>query len=132
MDKNMFEPKSLDQTNPGHHRSNPKLQQAQQGLETEVAAAPEPVTESRVRQMIVEYTPKPSEKYARCNLMAGPTSPDGNLTAGAQGQVFLPFAGHHALQAQGDFMRNFRRNEGQFDIALGRTTNDRVAQSTSG
>ena len=95
-----------------------KLQQAQQGLEIEVAAAPEPVTESRVRQIIVEDTPKPVERFARYTLMAGPTSPDGNLTVGAQGQVFLPFGERHALQAQGDFMRNFRRNEGQFDLGI--------------
>ena len=95
-----------------------QLQQAQKGLETAAAAAPEPVTESRVRQIIVEDAPKPSERYARYNLMAGPTSPDGNLTVGAQGQVFMPFGEHHALQAQGDFMRNFRRNEGQFDLGI--------------
>jgi len=95
-----------------------KLKHAQQVLGTEVAAAPEPVSEGRVRQMIGEETPKPSEKYARYNLTAGPDSPEGNLTVGAQGQVFLPFGGQHALQAQGDFRHGFRRNEGQFDLGI--------------
>ena len=95
-----------------------ELKQAQRVLGTEVAAAPEPVTEGRVRQMIGEETPKPSEKYARYNLMAGPASPDGNLTVGAQGQVFLPFGGRHAVQAQGDFRHGFHRNEGQFDLGI--------------
>ena len=95
-----------------------KLKQAQQVLGTEVAAAPKPVTEGRVRQMIGEETPKPSDKFARYNLMAGPASPDGNLTVGAQGQVFLPFGGRHAVQAQGDFRHGFRRNEGQFDLGI--------------
>ena len=95
-----------------------KLKQAQQALGTEVAAAPETVTEGRVRQLIGEETPKPSEKYARYNLMAGPASPDGNLTVGAEGQVFLPFGGRHAVQAQGDFRHSFRRNEGQFDLGI--------------
>ena len=95
-----------------------KLKQAQQVLGTEVAAAPEPVTEGRVRQMIGEETPKPSEKYARYNLMTGPASPGGNLNVGARGQVFLPFAEHHALQAQGEYVHSFRRNEGQFDLGI--------------
>ena len=95
-----------------------KLKQAQQALGTEVAAAPAPVTEGRVRQMIDEETPKPSDKYARYNLMAGPASPDGNLAVGAQGQVFLPFGGRHAVQAQGDFRHGFGRNEGQFDLGI--------------
>lgn len=95
-----------------------ELKQAQRVLGTEVAAAPEPVTEGRVRQMIGEETPKPAEKYARYNLMAGPASPDGNLTVGAQGQVFLPFGGRHAVQAQGDFRHGFHRNEGQFDLGI--------------
>ena len=95
-----------------------KLKQAQQVPGNAVAAAPKPVTEGRVRQMIDEETPKPSEKYARYNLMAGPASPDGNLTVGAEGQVFLPFGGRHAVQAQGDFRHSFRRNEGQFDLGI--------------
>ena len=95
-----------------------KLKQAQQALGTEVADAPEPVTEGRVRQMIGEETPKPSEKYARYNLVAGPASPGGNLAVGAEGQVFLPFAGRHAVQAQGDFRHGFGRNEGQFDLGI--------------
>ena len=95
-----------------------KLKQAQQALGTEVGAAPEPVTEGRVRQMIGEEAPKPSDKYARYNLMAGPASPGGNLAVGAEGQVFLPFAGRHAVQAQGDFRHSFGRNEGQFDLGI--------------
>ena len=95
-----------------------KLNQAQQALGTEAAAVAEPVTEGRVRQMIGEETPKPSDKYARYNLMTGPASPDGNLTVGAQGQVFLPFGDRHAVQAQGDFRHSFRRNEGQFDLGI--------------
>ena len=95
-----------------------KLKQAQQVLGTEVAAAPEPVTEGRVRHMIGEETPKPSEKYTRYHLMAGPASPGGNLAVGAQGQVFLPFGQRHAVQAQGDFRHSFHRNEGQFDLGI--------------
>ena len=95
-----------------------KLKQSNRVLETEAAAAPEALTEGRVRQMIGEEAPKPSDKYARYNLAAGPVSPDGNLTVGAQGQVFLPFGGRHAVQAQGDFLHSFGRNEGQFDLGI--------------
>ena len=34
------------------------------------------------------------------------------------GQVFLPFAKRHAVQAQGEYMHNFRRDEGQVDLGL--------------
>ena len=95
-----------------------RLKQGQRVLETEVSAAPEPVTEGRVRQLIGEEAPKPSDKYARYNLTAGRASPGHNLTVGAQGQVFLPFGGRHAVQAQGDFLHNLDRNEGQFDLGI--------------
>ena len=95
-----------------------RLKQSNRVLETAAAAAPEALTEGRVRQMIGEEAPKPSDKYARYNLAAGPASPDGNLTVGAQGQVFLPFGGRHAVQAQGDFLHGFGRNEGQFDLGI--------------
>ena len=95
-----------------------RLKQGQRVLETEVSAAPEPVTEGRVRQLIGKEAPKPSDKYARYNLTAGRASPGDNLTVGAQGQVFLPFGGRHAVQAQGDFLHNLGRNEGQFDLGI--------------
>ena len=119
------------------------LKQAQRELKTEVATAPKPVTETQVREIVRTATrgdaldggvtetrvreivrtesssnPKPSSKFSRYNLMAGPDTQDGRLTVGAQGQVFLPFGERHAVQAQGDFMHSFQRDEGQFDLGI--------------
>ena len=42
----------------------------------------------------------------------------GNLAVSGQGRVFLPFAKHHAVQAQGEFMHWLDRDEGQVDLGL--------------
>ena len=95
-----------------------KLKQAQRRLETDLAAAAQPPAEAQSLEIVREETPQPSTKYSRYNLMAGPNTQDGNLTVSAQGQVFLPFGGRHAVQAQGDFMHGFQRDEGQLDFGI--------------
>ena len=95
-----------------------KLKQAQSGLKDEMAAASKPATETQVRKIIREETPKPSNKFARYNLLAGPDTYKGNLSVNGSGQVFLPFAKNHAVQAQGEYMHNFQRDEGQVDLGI--------------
>ena len=95
-----------------------KLKQAQSSLKEEMAAAPKPATETQLRKVIREESPKPSNKFARYNLLAGPDTYKGNLSVNGSGQVFLLFAKNHAVQAQGEYMHNFQRDEGQVDFGI--------------
>ena len=94
------------------------LKQAQRTLEDKLAAAPEPATEAQVRDIVRDEVPKPSKKFARYSLLAGPDSDGGNLTVSGSGQLFLPFAEKHALQAQGEYLHSFGRDEGQVDLGI--------------
>ena len=109
---------NLKDENQGLKDEIDKLKQAQRGLEDEMATAPKPATETQVRKIIREETPKPSKKFARYNLLAGPDTYKGNLSVNGSGQVFLPFAKNHAVQAQGEYMHNFQRDEGQVDLGI--------------
>ena len=95
-----------------------QLKQAQRTLEDRMAAAPAPATEAQVRDIIREEIPKPSNKFARYSLLAGPDTDTGNLAVSGSGQIFLPFAEKHAVQAQGEYMHGFRRDEGQIDLGI--------------
>ena len=83
-----------------------------------MAAAPAPATEAQVRDIIREEIPKPSNKFARYSLLAGPDTDTGNLAVSGSVQIFLPFAEKHAVQAQGEYMHGFRRDEGQVDLGI--------------
>ena len=95
-----------------------QLRQAQRTLKDRMAATPAPATEAQVRDIIREEIPKPSNKFARYSLLAGPDTDTGNLAVSGSGQIFLPFAEKHAVQAQGEYMHGFRRDEGQIDLGL--------------
>ncbi len=106
-----------------------ELKQKQGGLEknvTEIAAAPKPPTREEVQEDVKKTVtesvqaalPPASKKFSILNLNVGPDTQDGNLSASGKGRVFLPFGGRHALQAEGEFMHYFGRDEGQVDIGL--------------
>ncbi len=106
-----------------------ELKQKQGGLEknvTEMAAAPKPPTREEVQEDVKKTVtesvqaalPPPSKKFSLLNLNVGPDTQDGNLSASGKGRVFLPFGGRHALQAEGEFMHYFGRDEGQVDLGL--------------
>ena len=57
-------------------------------------------------------------QYSTVNFNAGPDTRDGNAAFSGKGRLFVPFAKHHALQAEGEFFHQFGRDEGQFDVGL--------------
>ncbi len=73
---------------------------------------------SAVRDELEEHDQSKLGKYATFNLDAGPTARTGNLSVTGRGRVFVPFAQHHALQTQGEYMHFLGRDEGQFDLGL--------------
>jgi len=77
---------------------------------------PRQVEEVVTRRLEEEASNK--KKYASFNAMAGPSSPNGNLSVSGTGRVFVPFAKRHAVQAQGEFMHFLGRDEGQVDLGL--------------
>jgi hypothetical protein len=106
-----------------------ELKQRQGGMEknvTEMAAAPKPPTreevEEAVKKTVTESVqaalPSASKKFSLLNLNVGPDTNNGNLSASGKGRVFLPFGGRHAVQAEGEFMHYFGRDEGQVDLGL--------------
>ncbi len=109
---------ALQDENQGLQDEIEQLTEAQRTLEDRIAAAPTPATEDQVREVVREEIPEPSDKFARYSLLAGTDTDTNNLAVSGSGQVFLPFAGTHAVQAQGEYMHGFRRNEGQIDIGL--------------
>lgn len=97
-----------------------KLKQAQSGIEDGVkraAAAPPGATKEQVREIVRDET-KGGPKYSAVNFNAGPDTLNGNLTVTGQGRTFVPFRKNMAIQAQGEFMHNFMRDEGQVDLGL--------------
>jgi hypothetical protein len=98
-----------------------KLKDAQSGLKddmTRVASAPPGATTDQVRDVVREEVPRGKPKYSAVNFNAGPDTLDGNLTVTGQGRTFVPFNGRMAVQAQGEFMHSFMRDEGQVDLGL--------------
>ena len=62
--------------------------------------------------------PSAIKQYSTVNFNIGPDTRDGNAAFSGKGRFFLPFAKRHALQAEGEFFHQFRRDEGQFDVGL--------------
>jgi hypothetical protein len=86
---------------------------------------PAPTTDqvaSAVRQELEQAEEaKEPNKYASYNVNVGPSlgnDTSGNLTVSGQARTFIPFAKHHAVQAQGEFMHWLDRDEGQVDLGL--------------
>lgn len=81
--------------------------------------ATQPQVEDTVRRVIEEEkVARGGNKFSTINLNAGPDVNSGNVSFTGQGRAFLPFANRHALQAQGEYMHYFGRDEGQFDLGL--------------
>ena len=98
-----------------------RLKQAQSGLEGDmdkVASTPPGATTDQVRDVIREEVPRGKSKYSAVNFNAGPDTLNGNLTVTGQGRTFIPFNKRMAVQAQGEFMHTFMRDEGQVDLGL--------------
>ncbi|MEX2299321.1 MAG: OmpA family protein [Bryobacterales bacterium] len=103
---------------------NDKLKQdvadlkGQQGdLGDRVAKLPEPPTAEQVTQAVREALPEP-DRFQVLNLNAGPDLNSGNVSFSGKGRYFQPFGRRSAVQAEGEFLHYFGRNEGQFDIGL--------------
>jgi hypothetical protein len=97
------------------------LKENQDGVQkqvTEIAAAPQGPTKEDVQDAVRAALPPASKKFSILNLNVGPETRGGNLTVAGKGRVFLPFGGRHALQAEGEYMHFFGRDEGQVDIGL--------------
>ena len=113
--------KGLKDENVGLRDEIDKLKQAQAGLQgdvKQVASMPPGATRDEVRDVIREEVPKGKAKYSAVNFNAGPDTLNGNLTVTGQGRTFIPFGRRMAVQAQGEFMHSFMRDEGQVDLGL--------------
>lgn len=86
----------------------------------QVAERPEPPTTAQVAQAVKEAIPPPVEpdRFQVLNLNAGPDTNNGNISFSGKGRYFQPFGRRSAVQAEGEFLHYFGRNEGQFDIGL--------------
>jgi K319L-like, PKD domain/OmpA family len=84
----------------------------------EVAQRPEPPTTAQVSQAVKEALPAEPDRFQVLNLNAGPDVNTGNVSFSGKGRFFQPFGKRMAVQAEGEFMHYFGRNEGQFDIGL--------------
>lgn len=94
-----------------------ELQQKHGDLKQDVGALPKPPSKEEVAQAVQDSMPKP-KRFSVLNFNVGPDTEDGNVTFTGKGRVFLPFAGNHALQAEGEFLHFFGRDEGQVDVGL--------------
>jgi hypothetical protein len=95
------------------------LRENQDGVQkqvTDIAAAGP--SKQDVQDAVRAALPPASQKFSILNLNVGPETRGGNLTASGKGRVFLPFGGRHALQAEGEYMHFFGRDEGQVDLGL--------------
>jgi hypothetical protein len=113
--------KNLKDENAGLRDDVDRLKQAQSGLEGDmdkVASTPPGATTDQVREVIREEVPRGKTKYSAVNFNAGPDTLNGNLTVTGQGRTFIPFNKRMAVQAQGEFMHTFMRDEGQVDLGL--------------
>ncbi|MCS6953400.1 MAG: PKD domain-containing protein [Bryobacteraceae bacterium] len=98
------------------------LQQAQAGVQKKVEELPKPTQREELARMMEETAQKAIEQTRprRFSLLAFNAGPDttGNLSVTAKGRFFQPFAEAHAVQAEGEYLRYFDRQEGQFDLGL--------------
>jgi hypothetical protein len=116
------------------------LQQAQSGMQKQVAELPKPPERAELQQMMTTTATdainraKPS-RFALLGLNIGPTLGDtfrpgfdrdikmsnkGNVTFTGKGRYFAPFGKTeaHAVQAEAEYLYFPGRQEGQFDIGL--------------
>jgi uncharacterized cupredoxin-like copper-binding protein len=86
----------------------------------QVAERPEAPTTAQVAQAVKEAIPPPTEpdRFQVLNLNAGPDTNNGNISYSGKGRYFQPFGRRSAVQAEGEFLHYFGRNEGQFDVGL--------------
>jgi uncharacterized cupredoxin-like copper-binding protein len=83
----------------------------------QVAERPEPPSVAEVTQAVRDANPEP-DRFQVLNLNAGPDLNSGNISYSGKGRFFQPFGRRSAVQAEGEFLHYFGRNEGQFDIGL--------------
>jgi hypothetical protein len=86
----------------------------------QVAERPEAPSTAQVAQAVKEAIPPPVEhdRFQVLNLNAGPDTNNGNVSFSGKGRYFQPFGKSSAVQAEGEFLHYFGRNEGQFDVGL--------------
>jgi uncharacterized cupredoxin-like copper-binding protein len=84
----------------------------------EVAERPEAPTTAQVTQAVKEALPTEPDRFQILNLNAGPDTNNGNISYSGKGRYFQPFGRRSAVQAEGEFLHYFGRNEGQFDLGL--------------
>jgi hypothetical protein len=112
----------LSQENEQLKQDVARLQQAQAGVEKKVQELPPPPQRQELARMMEETAQKAIEQTRpkRFSLLAFNAGPDttGNLSVTAKGRFFQPFAETHAFQAEGEYLRYFDRQEGQFDFGL--------------
>ena len=94
------------------------LKGQQDNLSDQVAKQPAPPTVQQVTQAVQDAMPPEPDRFSVLNLNAGPDTNDGNISFSGRGRYFQPFGRRSAVQAEGEFLHYFGRNEGQFDIGL--------------
>ena len=75
-------------------------------------------TTTEIADEVDKRIPKIGNKYTTVNANMGPSDPSGNISGTVSARTFVPFGGRHAVQAQGEYLHYFDRDEGQFDLGL--------------
>jgi len=115
------------------------LQQAQAGVQKQVAELPKPPDQAEMQKMMDQTATKAIEqakpsRFSLLGLNIGPslgntyqggpngpkTSSSGDVTIDGKARYFAPFGkdDSHAIQAEGEYMYYQDRQEGQFDLGL--------------
>jgi hypothetical protein len=84
----------------------------------EVAKRPEAPSIAQVSEAVKDALPPEPDRFQVLGLNAGPDLNNGNVSFSGKGRYFQPFGKRSAVQAEGEFLHYFGRNEGQFDIGL--------------
>jgi hypothetical protein len=107
-----------------------ELQGQEKALEDKVNGTPKPLTKDETTAIAekagtdaLNEAQNRNKKFSLLGLDVGPTlgnRPNGDVTVHGSGQFFSPFGGDgtHAVQAQGEYIRQPGDQEGQFDIGL--------------
>ncbi len=102
------------------------LKAGQEAAQQQVAALPKPPEREELAK-IAEAAAEKAQRRAveeagqkKFSLLALNLGPDttGNLTVTGKGRFFSPFSDRFALQAEGEYLRYFDRQEGQLDVGL--------------